>query len=98
MPVLNQLSADYAEQGLVVFAVNVGEPRDDYQSFIRSASYEHLIWARDSEGNVSDSYNIKSIPTLYVIDQQGIIRYKHIGYGEGMEDEFRTEIESLLNP
>lgn len=98
MPVLEELAADYAGQGVAIFAVNVGERQDDYQSFIRSASYKHLIWARDSEGNVVDSYRVRGIPVLYVIDPQGIIRYKHLGYGEGMDETFRSEIDSLLNP
>jgi len=34
----------------------------------------------DKDGKVSDRYNIKTVPTVYVMDKSGKIVYRHEGY------------------
>ena len=67
-------------------AVNIGESKSTYQDFIRSHQYEYLRWARDSSGEISRMYQVRSIPTSYVLDQEGFIRYARVGYGESVRE------------
>jgi len=93
---LNKLGQQYAKRGLVILAVNIGESKTGYQKFIKSKNYAYLQWVRDSTREISKLYRVRSIPTTYVLDKEGVIRYAHVGYGSGMEQTFAQEIESLL--
>ncbi|MFN2282193.1 MAG: thioredoxin, partial [Anaerolineales bacterium] len=50
--------------------------------------------AQDNQGATWQAYNNHYWPTLYLIDKQGIIRYKHIG--EGSYQETEAAIQDLL--
>jgi peroxiredoxin len=50
----------------------------------------------DPDGKVFDAYGVRGTPTTIVIDPEGRLMFSHIGYGEGLEDEFVKEIETLL--
>jgi hypothetical protein len=39
---------------------------------------------------------VRGIPATYVIDRNGKIIQRHIGYGEGMEKHFEEEVTRLL--
>ena len=93
---MEQLGARYAKQGLVILAVNIGDSKDKYQEFIKSHRYSHLQWARDSSGEISDMYQVRGIPLTYVLDQEGVVRYAHVGYGDEMAMTLAEEIGSLL--
>ena len=47
--------------------------------------------------NISSNYNVKSIPTTFVLDKQGIIRATRIGYSDELEAEYEILIKALLN-
>jgi thioredoxin-related protein len=34
---------------------------------------------------LNKAFGVKGIPTLFVVDKQGMIRYKKVGYSEGEE-------------
>ena len=50
--------------------------------------------AQDNHRQTWDAYNNRYWPTLYLIDKQGNIRYRHIGEGKYTETE--VSIQALL--
>jgi hypothetical protein len=50
--------------------------------------------AQDNDGETWRAYNTRYWPTLYLVDKQGRLRYRHIG--EGRYDETEAAIQSLL--
>jgi thioredoxin-related protein len=46
--------------------------------------------------DITDKYGVTGIPTLVVIDKNGVIRYKHIGYDPLADQLLAWEAESLL--
>jgi len=96
LPALNDLGRRFARKGIAVLAVNIGEDRDTYQRFIADHSYESLIWALDASREIVGMYQVRSIPTTYLIDGESVIRHTHIGYGTSTAELMRQEIESLL--
>jgi hypothetical protein len=93
---LDKLGRQYAGQDLVIVAVNTGESKARYREFIESRHYDYLQWTRDSTREISKLYQVRGIPVTYLLDAEGIIRYAHVGYGEGMDRAFAQEIELLL--
>lgn len=61
-----------------IVAINSQEERSIVSSFIRRGGYlvPTLV---DSQGSVSEQYKIKSLPTLYFIDRDGIVREVYSG-------------------
>ena len=80
----------------MVWAINVEASRSRYRSFTQSSGYTHLYWGRDASGQIGRMYRVKSLPLTYILDKEGIIRHKHVGYGSGMKETFVREVESLL--
>ena len=96
MPVLNRLGEQYAAQGVVVIAINVGESETRYQDYVASEDLTYVRWARDGTRDTGRAYNIRAIPVSYVVDAQGVIRFAHLGYHDSLEDKLSREIASLL--
>lgn len=63
---------------LYVLAVNVEEPSGVVSNFLanRHITFPVLL---DSDGDVSALYRVTALPTTYIIDQEGIIRFTHVG-------------------
>ena len=94
-PVLQELHENYADRGLAVLAVSVGEKESAVQSFVDENGYTLPILL-DSRGEVRSAYGVRGIPTSYLVDGQGTVQHVQLGYGAGLEAELRAEIESLL--
>jgi cytochrome c biogenesis protein CcmG/thiol:disulfide interchange protein DsbE len=54
-----------------------------------------LAW--DDGQITSKSYQPPTMPTCYVIDSSGVVRFVHSGFHSGEEQELDTEISSLLH-
>jgi thiol-disulfide isomerase/thioredoxin len=80
MPLLQQVYNDPAWQarGLVILAVDLKESGEDVSKFMaeNSLSFTALL---DTTGAIGDLYNIRSVPTTYIIDKDGIIKNVRIG-------------------
>ncbi len=96
MPVLNQLGETYAAQGLVVLAINVGESESRYEEYVGSMDHAYLRWARDETRETVRAYRVRGIPVSYVLDQDGVVRFAHVGYGGSLERKLSRELASLL--
>lgn len=51
-----------------------------------------------SDGKIESDYQIQGTPTNFVIDRQGVIQLKHIGYFPGNEEIYRAKLQELLGP
>ncbi|MEM3613561.1 MAG: TlpA disulfide reductase family protein [Candidatus Bathyarchaeia archaeon] len=96
VPLYNQY---YANNPNVIFlSIDVGEPSITRQQLIHFASEHNIGWPilMGSNSDVASDYDIMSIPTLYVVDGGGIIRWSHEGVSSGLGEALRSQIESLL--
>jgi len=100
---LEEIYEKYTRDELEIISISPKEiPIQDLEEFKtgpnRFSDLEYEIsWiiARDIETqNVTAKYNILGYPTTVIIDQDGYIRYRHVGLTE--ESVLRSEIESLL--
>src|SRR6185503_1996015 len=75
-PVITQL----ARSGLApVVGLNYKDARDDALPWLKRNGnpYQRVVF--DGEGRTGIDYGVYGVPETYVIDRQGVIRYKHIG-------------------
>ena len=93
MQALEPVYRQYRDQGLVILAVNVLQPPETVQKFVKeiSISYETLL---DRQGEVMRLYQVMGLPVTYLIDRQGIVRARIIG--ESTPEVFTQAISALL--
>jgi len=79
MPNLETLRSRFADDGLVVVAVNLDISEEDARAYIEGEGYTEFIVLRGSlteaEAVKADLYELAAIPHTFVIDRQGIIRH-----------------------
>ena len=49
----------------------------------------------DSDGQVSSSYGVESIPTQVLVDRRGRVRHVQVGVSPALGDEMSRRIEEL---
>ena len=78
LPLLDSLVKRYPPDSLIMLLVDVGEKKDTVLKYFDSARYKCTVLL-DQFNTVAEKYNVKSFPTLVVIDGSGKVRY--IGNG-----------------
>ncbi len=64
--------------GLVILAVDVGEPLAEVRDYVRSHRLPYTI-ASDVGGRAPDAYGAMGTPTHYFVDVNGIVRDRAFG-------------------
>ena len=77
LPRLEKLSKELAARGIVFVGVN-NEEASTARGFVRKQGYEIPV-LMDSKREVNRRYGISAIPSLFVIDRDGVIRRHFIG-------------------
>ncbi len=67
------------QQILPIYGLNYKDKRDEAIDWLRKFGdpYNHSVY--DPDGRVGMDYGVYGVPETYVIDAEGVIRYKHIG-------------------
>lgn len=81
-----------------ILAVNIDNESSNAVKFLNSLNKEipyKIIF--DSESKIPPLYNIESMPSVFVIDKKGIVRFVHIGFTSGDKEKYKNEIEKLLS-
>jgi thiol-disulfide isomerase/thioredoxin len=97
LPELNQLAKDYKGKKVKVFAINVDKERSDARKLLaklglKAAEFE-VLW--DTRAKAVSAYDIEVMPSSFIIDSRGIIRFVHSGFHSTDPDAWRKEIDSL---
>ena len=72
--------SDFAKSGLVpVFGLNYKDQREDAIAWLKRYGDPYQVSLVDTDGRVGIDYGVYGVPETYVIDKQGVIRYKRIG-------------------
>ncbi|MCX6895533.1 MAG: TlpA disulfide reductase family protein [Verrucomicrobia bacterium] len=95
-PALNELQARYAAQGVVIIAINEDEKRADMEAFLKKLPATFTV-VRDAEQKLVRHIKVNTMPSSFVIDRTGKVRFAHSGFhGDDTKQTYITEIESLL--
>jgi peroxiredoxin len=89
------LYEQYGDQ-IIILSVDIRDP-DLTNTDLKAFAEEHdMSWPTlmGSSTTVAQSYKIQVLPTIYLIDKDGVIKYFHLG-SPGIE-VLESEIDSLL--
>jgi cytochrome c biogenesis protein CcmG, thiol:disulfide interchange protein DsbE len=62
-----------------LYGLNWKDKRDDALSWLNELGDPYILSAADLDGRVAIDYGVYGAPETYLIDRDGVIRFKHVG-------------------
>jgi peroxiredoxin len=96
-PKLQELNAKYRSTGLEIVAISEDEAddKDKIPGFANEYGARFTIgW--DSDKAAAKRYKPQTMPSTFVIDRHGHVRYVHVGFHDGEEVDLEKELKELL--
>ena len=95
LPQLDKLQKEFAGKNVVILAVNLDKTKDNAQKLAQQLGLS-LPVLLDPAGSVAATYDLPKMPTSFLVDKKGIVRFVHEGFeGSGDVDRFRSELNQL---
>jgi thiol-disulfide isomerase/thioredoxin len=95
-PLMEDLYRRYRERGLRIVAVNVDESKAAMKAFLAENPVSFVV-VRDAKRKLVAQVNVTAMPTSFLLDGDGVVRYLHPGYkGHETKRLYTREIEILL--
>ncbi len=95
-PAMEALHQQYAEKGLVIVAVNVDENRADMEDFLKKNPANFAV-LRDAGQKLVARAGIATMPSSFLIDRDGKVRFMHTGFrGAETRKKYEEEVQLLL--
>ncbi|MEI6861984.1 MAG: TlpA disulfide reductase family protein [Verrucomicrobiota bacterium] len=95
-PVYAKINDELRPRGLSLIAVSVDEKAADYTAFLKREK-PPFATVRDAGQKVVAAFRPPAMPTTYLIDRRGVVRFIHSGFhGADTEKELRAELTALL--
>ncbi len=71
---------DLAQQNIVpIYGLDYKDNPVEAQRWLQRGGDPYVLSVTDTEGRIGIDYGVYGVPETYVIDEQGVIRYKQIG-------------------
>jgi cytochrome c biogenesis protein CcmG/thiol:disulfide interchange protein DsbE len=85
---------DLSKQGVPLVGLNYKDQRENALKWLERFNNPYTLSVSDSDGHVGIDYGVYGAPETFVIDKQGVIRYKQIG--AVTPEVWRDKIEPLM--
>ncbi len=95
MPKLEALYQRYNKLGFKLLAVNVENNPDGVKKWLAETPVSFPVLF-DTKSEVSKLYKVETMPTTVIVAKDGTMRYLHHGYQPGYENDYQTEVRTLL--
>jgi cytochrome c biogenesis protein CcmG/thiol:disulfide interchange protein DsbE len=95
-PWMNAIQRSLGSEGLVVVAVDVDHDREPASRFLATFPTVFKI-VFDPAGALAGKYDIREMPTSFLIGRDGKVRYVHSGFYPNKEDAHLADIRTLLD-
>ncbi len=95
-PWLHNLKENFADQGFEVVAINLDKDRALADEFLKVMDVNFTV-AFDESGDTASRYNLKGMPSSYLIGRDGKLYASHIGFREKDKEKLEQGIKQLLS-
>jgi len=94
-PKLEELRVKYESAGFVIVAIS----EDDESNGVKDFGTTHgakfpLLWDKDK--SIANKWHPPNMPSSFIVDKKGVVRFVHLGYHDGEEKEIEAELKTLL--
>lgn len=94
-PWMQRMHETYSDEGLVIIAVNLDQQPELARQFLQQFRVEFRV-AFMNDGELAEYFGVETMPTSFLIDHEGNVRFKHAGFHEHKQPEYEAHIRSLL--
>ncbi len=97
-PKYQELYVKYKASGLEIVAVSVDDEdtKKEIASFVKTHGDVKFPVAWDDGHKVAECYKPPGMPSAFIIDKQGVVKFMHQKYTPAEEKEIEKEIKGLL--
>lgn len=95
-PWMNAMQKKYADEGLVIIGINLDEHKKDAEQFLADVPANFII-AFDDKSATARKYELRAMPSAYVIGKDGTLLYAHIGFNNRSVVEYEENIKQALS-
>ncbi len=85
MPFIEEAYQAMKDRGLVVLAVDIAESRAQVEEYIKEGGYTFPV-VLDRDGDLSARYRVTGIPETFLVDRDGIVRFRLAGAYSSTEE------------
>lgn len=93
-PALSKLHTQYGDS-VAIIGVSIDENASDYAQFIHRFK-PTFSTVRDVSQKIVATVEVPTMPTSYLLDRHGVVRFVHVGFHDGTPTELQREIDQLL--
>jgi thiol-disulfide isomerase/thioredoxin len=95
-PWMNRLASGAAPGDLRVVAVGLDRERDDAEAFLRRYPAEFaVVW--DGDWRTPEAYGVETMPSSYLIDPEGVVRFVHRGFRAADKKRLRQHLAAVID-
>lgn len=94
-PWLNAMQAKYGPRGLRVVGVGVDTDASKHDRFLQRHPAQFAI-VRDPQGAVAEHYGVQGMPYSLLLDANGKVLHRHVGYRVDEANEYEQAIAAAL--
>ena len=95
-PWMGEMQQKYGPKGFVVLAVNVDKKRSDADRFLAVTPGAFTI-VFDPTGATPTAWDVKGMPTSYVIDRQGRVVHVDAGFRDDTKPALEAKLQAVLD-
>jgi len=96
LPHLDKLYEETKDKGVLIYAVNVQEDKEDVAAFIKQTNLKTPVLL-DADGGVSQAYKASGIPQTVVIGKDGTVKKVIVGFGgEPTAQELKQAVDKAM--
>lgn len=97
MPILDEIAKKYADKDVTILAVSIDADKEDAVEFFEERDDWTLRLAHDPQGGIGDALELRKMPSSYVIDRSGRIRFMNAGFRREDAAQFERQLDELLD-
>jgi thiol-disulfide isomerase/thioredoxin len=95
MPVLDGLYRKHGARGFAVVGINKDVSAADAKRFLDKVPVT-FTWVPDAGDAAAKAFDVKAMPSGYLIDRRGVVRYVHRGFTAETAAALERQVEELL--
>lgn len=95
LPKIAAAAAEYADKGVVFYAVNEQESADEIRQFLADQELD-LPVLLDTDGKIGEQYQASGIPQTVLVGKDGIVQVVHVGASSNIGKTIKRQLDDLL--
>ena len=84
-------------KNLELVAINLGDSNEVINKYVKEGGFSFPIVKGESSqtGSVFEKYGVQAFPTNYVLDSEGKVVFRAVGFNEEVEEGMRKALADL---